>query len=125
MGVATTQGGQEPQPEQDCLGPAGFSYEIHTARIPPWFHLPTNINKYDGETDPSVRLDDFWLACRAGGATDDEVIICNLALYLVESARAWLEHPLAGNMCRWVGAEGDLHRELLGQVCSPRQGLGP
>lgn len=84
------------------MGPAAFSYEIRTAQIPPQFRLPTNINKYDGETDPSVWLDDLRLACRAGGATDDKVIIRNLPLYLAEPAQAWLEHLLARKIRSWA-----------------------
>jgi hypothetical protein len=33
-----------------------------------------------------------WRACQLGGATTDEVIICNLSLHLADSARTWLEN---------------------------------
>nr|CAB3472686.1 unnamed protein product [Digitaria exilis] len=60
--------------DSDCPGrspsPTRFA-------IPPRFRLPTNFSKYDGDIDPSVWLDDFQLACRAGGAFDDKVIIRN------------------------------------------------
>lgn len=50
-------------PKSECLGSRAFSYEIRSARIPLPFCLPTNIDKYDRETNPSVWFDDFRLAC--------------------------------------------------------------
>jgi hypothetical protein len=32
------------------------------------------------------------LACQLGGTDDDNLIICNLPLFLSDAARAWLEH---------------------------------
>jgi hypothetical protein len=37
-------------------------------------------------------LEDYRLACHAGGATDDLFVIKNLPLYRSDSARTWLEH---------------------------------
>jgi hypothetical protein len=39
-----------------------------------------------------VRLEDYRLACHAGGAIDDLFVIKNLPLYLGDSVRTWLEH---------------------------------
>jgi hypothetical protein len=39
-----------------------------------------------------VWLEDYRLACHAGGATDDLFMIKNLPLYLGDSAGTWLEH---------------------------------
>jgi hypothetical protein len=94
-----------------------FSREIRAAAFPQRFRQPSTIVKYNGETDPSVWLNDYRLACQLGGATSDEVIIRNLPLHLGDSARTWLEHPsvaqseivhafLEGTTCR------DLVREL-------------
>jgi hypothetical protein len=69
-----------------------FSQEIRTASFPQCFLQPTSIDKYTGETDPRVWLNDYRLACQLGGATTDEVIIRNLLLRLANSARMWLEH---------------------------------
>jgi hypothetical protein len=63
-----------------------------------------------GETDPSVWLNDYRLACQLGGATTDEVIICNLPLHLADSARTWLEHLLASQIHNW----DDLVRTFVG-----------
>jgi hypothetical protein len=52
-----------------------FSREIRTASFPQRFRQPTSIDKYTGETDPRVWLNDYRLACHLGGATTDEVII--------------------------------------------------
>jgi hypothetical protein len=69
-----------------------FSREIRTASFPQRFRQPTSIDKYTGETDTRVWLNDYRLACQLRGATTDEVIIRNLRLHLVDSARTWLEH---------------------------------
>lgn len=84
------------------MGPQAFSYEIRAAQIPQRFRPPTNVSKYDGETNPSVWLDYFRLACRARGATSDEVDIRNLSLYLADLARAWLEHFPVGRIRDWA-----------------------
>jgi hypothetical protein len=67
-----------------------FSQEIRTASFPQRFYQPTSINKYNGETDHRVLLNDYLLVCQLGGATTDEVIIRNLPLHLADSARMWL-----------------------------------
>jgi hypothetical protein len=69
-----------------------FSRKIRTASFPQRFRQPTSIDKYTGETNPRVWLNDYRLACQLGGATTDEVIIRNLPLHLADSARTWLEH---------------------------------
>jgi hypothetical protein len=60
-----------------------------------------SIDKYTGETDPRVWLNDYRLACQLGGATTDEVIIRNLPLHLADSAQTWLEHLLASQIHNW------------------------
>jgi hypothetical protein len=40
-----------------------FSREIRTASFPQRFRQPTSIDKYKGETDPRVWLNDYRLAC--------------------------------------------------------------
>jgi hypothetical protein len=68
------------------------------------FHAPPNIIKYSRDTNPTVWLEDFHLAYRAGGVDDDLFIIQYLPLYLAKSAGAWLEHlptkqhPLMGRL---------------------------
>jgi hypothetical protein len=49
------------------------------------------LTKYNGETKPELWLADFCFACQLGGAIDDRVIICQLPLFLLDTARAWLE----------------------------------
>jgi hypothetical protein len=78
-----------------------FSREIRTASFPQRFRLPTSIDKYNGETDPRVWLNDYRLACQLGGATTDEVIIRNLPLHLADSTRTWLEHLPASQIHNW------------------------
>jgi hypothetical protein len=69
-----------------------FSREIRTTSFPQRFRQPTSIDKYNGETDPRVWLNDYHLTCQLRGATTDEVIIRNFPLHLADSARTWLEH---------------------------------
>ena len=40
-----------------------FSREIRTAPFPQRFRQPTTLVKYLGETDPTVWLNDYHLAC--------------------------------------------------------------
>jgi hypothetical protein len=77
-----------PQPS----GTHVFSREIRTASFPQRFRQPTLIDKYTGETNHRVLLNDYHLTCQLGGATTNEVIIRNLPLHLADSARTWLEH---------------------------------
>jgi hypothetical protein len=78
-----------------------FSREIRTASFPQRFRQPTSIDKYTGETDPRLWLNNYRLACQLGGATTDEVIIRNLPLHLTDSARTWLEHLPASQIHNW------------------------
>jgi hypothetical protein len=87
-----------------------FSREICAASFPQRFRQPTSIDKYMGETDPCVWLNDYRLACQLGGATTDEVIIRNLPLHLANSARTWLEHLPASQIHNW----DDLVRTFVG-----------
>jgi hypothetical protein len=83
---------EDRSPTPEPLGTCVFSREICTASFPQRFRQPTSIDKYTGETDPHVLLNDYRLTCQLGGATTDEVIIRNLPLHLADSARTWLEH---------------------------------
>jgi hypothetical protein len=78
-----------------------FSREIRTASYPQRFRQPTSIDKYTGETDPRVWINNYRLACQLGGATTDEVIIRNLPLHLADSARTWLGHLPASQIHNW------------------------
>ena len=80
----TPRRGGRFDPEQDrglLPEPPGtrvFSREIRTASFPPHFRQPTTLVKYSGETNPTVWLNDYRLACQLGSATEDAVIIRNL-----------------------------------------------
>ena len=60
--------GEDRSPSPDLLGPQAFGRHILNAIFPPWYRPPTNILKYSGETNPGLWLEDYWLACQAGGA---------------------------------------------------------
>jgi hypothetical protein len=66
-----------------------FSREIRTASFPQRFRQPMSIDKYTGETDNRVWLNDYRLACQLGTCC---YITRNLPLHLADSARTWLEH---------------------------------
>jgi hypothetical protein len=83
---------EDRTPTPEPPGTRVFSREICTTSFPQCFHQPTSIDKYTGETDPRVWLNDYRLACQLGGATTDKVIIRNLSPHLADSARTWLEH---------------------------------
>jgi hypothetical protein len=57
-----------------------------------------------------VWLADYRLACQLGGTDDDLLIIRNLPLFLVDSARAWLEHLSPRRIRDWT----DLVRVFVG-----------
>jgi hypothetical protein len=96
-----------------------FSRENRTVSFLQQFRQPMSMDKYTGETDPRVWLNDYHLACQLGGATTDEVIIHNLPLHLADSARTWLEPDSQ------LGRPGPhLRGELPGDVRAPRKLLG-
>jgi hypothetical protein len=101
---------EDRSPTPEPPGTRVFSQEIRTASFPQRFRQPTSIDKYNRETDPRVWLNDNRLACQLGGATTDEVIICNLHLHLADSARTWLEHLSASQIHNW----DDLVRTFVG-----------
>jgi hypothetical protein len=92
-------------PGDPCVQPG-----IRTTSFPQRFRQPTSIDKYTGEIDPRVWLNDYRLACQLGDATTDEVIIRNLLLHLVNSARTWLEHLPPSQIHNW----DDLVRTFVG-----------
>jgi hypothetical protein len=61
---------------------------VHDAHFPRHFRVSGNIAKYDGETNPSVWLEDYCLACQARGVNEDLFVIQFLPIYLANSGRA-------------------------------------
>jgi hypothetical protein len=54
---------EDRSPTLEPLGTRVFSREIRMASFPQRFRQPTSIDKYTGETDPRVWLNDYRLAC--------------------------------------------------------------
>jgi hypothetical protein len=54
---------EDRSPTPEPPGTRVFSREIRTASFPQRFRQPTSIDKYNGETDPRVWLNDYRLAC--------------------------------------------------------------
>jgi hypothetical protein len=53
---------EDCSPTPEPPGTRVFSREIRTASLPQRFRQPTSIDKYTGETDPLVWLNDYRLA---------------------------------------------------------------
>jgi hypothetical protein len=54
---------EDRSPTPEPPGTLVFSREIRTASFPQRFRQPTSIDKYNGETNPRVWLNDYRLAC--------------------------------------------------------------
>jgi hypothetical protein len=92
---------EDRSPSPKPPGPQAFSRAIRRAPFPARFRAPTTITKYSGETRPELWLADYRLACQLGGMDDDNLIICNLPLFLSDAARAWLEHLPLAQISNW------------------------
>jgi hypothetical protein len=66
-----------------------FRSNIHEACFPKYFWASNNVVKYHSKTNPSIWLESYRLACRVD---DDLFIIQFLPIYLVDMARAWMDH---------------------------------
>jgi hypothetical protein len=78
--------GEDQSPSPEPPGPQAFSRAIRRAPFLTRFRAPTTITKYSGETRPELWLADYRLACQLGGTNDDNLIICNLPLFLSDAA---------------------------------------
>jgi hypothetical protein len=83
---------EDRSPSPEPRGLQAFSRAIRRAPLRPVSEprLPSPSTR--GETRPELWLADYRLACQLGGTDDDNLIICNLPLFLSDAARAWLEH---------------------------------
>jgi hypothetical protein len=91
-------------------GPKAFGSNICDTWFPKNFWVPNNIIKYEGETNPSIWLEDYHLTWRVGGVDNDLLIIQFLSIYLFDTARAWLDH-LPRN---WIDCWEDLKEIFTG-----------
>ena len=82
-------------------GPRAFGRRVRSARFPSRFKAPTSVPKYNGESDPSIWLENYRLGCQAGGANDELFMVRLLPLYLDDSARAWIQHLPASSINNW------------------------
>jgi hypothetical protein len=61
-------------PDRSCSpnqrGPRAFGQSVRDARLPSRFRASTNVPRYDGDTNPSMWLEDSRLACHTGGVTN-------------------------------------------------------
>jgi hypothetical protein len=62
-----------------------------------------NVITYDGKTNPSVWLENYRLACRAGEVDDVLFVIQFLPIYLANTSMVWLDHMHRGTINYWEG----------------------
>jgi hypothetical protein len=93
--------GEDRSPSPEPPSPRAFSRVIRQAPFPTRFRTPTTITKYSRESKPELWLADYRLAYQLGGTDDDNLIICNLPLFLSDAARAWLEHLPPAQISNW------------------------
>ena len=65
-------------------------------------------------------LEDYRLACQAGGVNNDDFIICNLPLFLADSVRTWLEHLPPDRIQSWADLKEIFVGNFLGTYAHPR-----
>lgn len=94
--------GQDREDVPPPAGPRAFGRDILNAPVPQRYRAPSNITKYSEETNPRIWLEDYRLACLAGGADNEAFIIRNLPLYLADTTRAWLEHLPPASINSWM-----------------------
>jgi hypothetical protein len=88
--------------------------------LPKCFRVLNNVIKYNGKTNPSVWLEDYRLACRAGGVDDDLFIIQFLPIYLADSTRVGLEHLLRNMIDNWEDLKEIFTSNFQGRYVRPR-----
>jgi hypothetical protein len=111
---------EDRSPSPEPPGPQAFSRAIRRAPFPTQFRAPTTITKYSGETRPELWLADYRLACQLGGTDDDNLIICNLPLFLFDVARAWLEHLPPTQISNWDDLVKAFTENFQGMYMCPR-----
>ena len=87
--------------------------------FPQRFRPPTNITKYTRETNLSIWLEDFRLACRAEGVDDDHFIIQYLPICMGEHVLAWVEFLLHDSIRDWADLKRVFIRNFLGTYVRP------
>ena len=80
----------------DPPGPRTFTRVIRRAHLPQRFRPPENVLKYTGETNPGMWLEDYQLACRAGGVNDDLFVIQTLS-----RQRGWRDKAVLSRRWEW------------------------
>ena len=80
---------------------------------------PTSPTKYTGETNPSIWLEDFRLACRAGGVDDNVFIFQYLPICVGEHVQVWLEFLPHDSIRDWADLKRVFVRNFQGTFVRP------
>jgi len=70
--------------------------------------------------NPGLWLEDYRLACQAGGMDSDSFIIRNLPLFLADSPRTWLEHLSPNKIKSWADLNEIFVGNFQGMYTCPR-----
>jgi hypothetical protein len=97
-----------------------FRSNVCDTQLPKCFRVLNNVIKYNGKTNPSVWLEDYRLACRAGGVDDDLFIIQFLPIYLADSTRVGLEHLPRNMIDNWEDLKEIFTSNFQGRYVRPR-----
>jgi hypothetical protein len=95
-------GGNRPiiTSDDDLCGAECFSYFIRTSVIPTGLEISNSFDKFDGQEDPRVWLEDFKaIVTLAGGSRDNALQL--IQLYLKDAARAWLSGLAPESINSW------------------------
>jgi hypothetical protein len=100
VGDATTVGRiRVHHPNHPVRRLSAAPYDGHRSRPGPEPRLLSQSTR--GRRDRNCGSRTYRLACQLGGTDDDNLIICNLPLFLSDTARAWLEHLPPGQISNW------------------------
>ena len=95
-------GGSRPiiTADDDLCGAECFSHFIRTCVIPTGLEISSSFDKFDGQQDPRVWLEDFKaIVTFAGGSRDNALQL--IQLYLKDAARAWLSGLAPESINSW------------------------
>ena len=93
-----------------------FSEGLMDYRLPKGWKIPTNIDHYDGTTDPTEHLDAYFSTMTYHGASE-ELMCRTFPIYLKKAALRWFNSQPPRSILSWE----DLSRKFLAQFTTSKQ----
>ena len=93
-----------------------FSDELMNFKFPKGWKQPTNVESYDGTTDPTEHLDAYWSSMVCHGA-EEELMCRTFPLFLKKAALRWFTSLPPRSVFGW----DDLAKRFLTQFITSRQ----